>query len=67
MTIIIIDTMVDTMNDDTDACTESSWETHSDMVSCIEDITFYCRGMFPKPSPVCGIYNDHTGMYQHFL
>lgn len=33
------------------------------MVSCVEDITFYCRGMFPKPSPVCGIYNDHTGMH----
>lgn len=44
-----------------DACKENSWETHSDMVSCIEDITFYCRGMFPKPSPVCGIYNDQTG------
>ncbi|KAI1280405.1 hypothetical protein HDE_13378 [Halotydeus destructor] len=46
-----------------DACQESSWETHTDMVSCTEDITFYCRGMFPKPSPVCGIYNDLTGSY----
>ena len=51
----------------TDACKESSWETHSDMVSCTEDVTFYCRGMFPKPSPVCGIYNDITGKYTNFL
>lgn len=50
----------------TDACKESSWETHTDMVSCVEDVTFYCRGMFPKPAPVCGIYNDVTGK-QSFL
>ena len=46
-----------------DACRESSWETTSNMVNCTEDITFYCRGMFPKPAPVCGIYNDVTGSY----
>lgn len=46
-----------------DACKESSWETTTDMVGCIEDVTFYCRGMFPKPAPVCGIYNDATGSY----
>lgn len=46
-----------------DACKESSWETTTDMVECVEDVMFYCRGMFPKPSPVCGIYNDATGSY----
>lgn len=46
-----------------DACKESSWKTHSDMVQCTERIDFTCTGMFPKPSPMCGIYNDLTGQY----
>ncbi|RWS16805.1 hypothetical protein B4U79_15852 [Dinothrombium tinctorium] len=31
------------------------------MIDCEESITFFCRGMFPKPSPACGLYNDLTG------
>ena len=44
-------------------CQESAFNTHSDLVSCTEDVTFYCRGFFPKPSPVCGLYSDFTGSY----
>ena len=47
-----------------DSCSiEKSFETTSDKISCVEDITLYCRGFFPKPSPVCGLYNDVSGSY----
>ncbi|CAG2107189.1 unnamed protein product, partial [Medioppia subpectinata] len=46
-----------------DACKESHWKTHTDMINCTEDISFYCIGMFPKPSPACSIHNDFTDKY----
>ncbi|XP_049525258.1 uncharacterized protein LOC119455782 isoform X4 [Dermacentor silvarum] len=46
-----------------DSCKEDSWTTFSDRVSCTETVELDCGGMFPKPSPACGVYNDQTGVY----
>lgn len=46
-----------------DSCKEDSWTTYSDRVSCTETVELQCGGMFPKPSPACGVYNDQTGVY----
>ncbi|XP_077523405.1 uncharacterized protein LOC144134348 [Amblyomma americanum] len=46
-----------------DSCKEGSWTTFSDRVSCTEAVELDCRGMFPKPSPACDVYNDQTGVY----
>ncbi|XP_023220171.1 uncharacterized protein LOC111622083 [Centruroides sculpturatus] len=46
-----------------DSCKENDWETHTDMITCTERVSMKCRGMFPKPSPACGIYNELTGSY----
>ncbi|KAH9368909.1 hypothetical protein HPB48_004408 [Haemaphysalis longicornis] len=49
--------------EDADSCKEDSWTTFSDRVSCTETVELQCGGMFPKPSPACGVYNDQTGVY----
>ncbi|GFT47876.1 uncharacterized protein NPIL_59711 [Nephila pilipes] len=41
-----------------DACKQSSWKTYTDMVSCQETVNMHCIGIFPKPSPACGVYED---------
>lgn len=46
-----------------DACSESSWKTHTDMIECTEDLNMHCVGIFPKPSPACGVYSERTGKY----
>ncbi|CAN7998298.1 unnamed protein product, partial [Ixodes hexagonus] len=46
-----------------ESCKEDSWTTFSDRVSCTETVELDCGGMFPKPSPACGVYNDQTGVY----
>ncbi|XP_015908528.1 uncharacterized protein [Parasteatoda tepidariorum] len=46
-----------------DACDESSWKTHTDMISCTETVNMHCVGIFPKPSPACGVYSEKTGKY----
>ncbi|XP_054712802.1 uncharacterized protein LOC129222332 [Uloborus diversus] len=46
-----------------DACDESSWKTHTDMINCIETVSMHCVGIFPKPSPACGVYSERTGRY----
>ncbi|XP_013788955.2 uncharacterized protein LOC106472833 isoform X3 [Limulus polyphemus] len=46
-----------------DACMENSWKTHRDMIACRETINFQCVGMFPKPSPACGIFSESRGSY----
>ncbi|XP_053206068.1 uncharacterized protein LOC128390379 [Panonychus citri] len=46
-----------------DACKESDWSTRSDMIHCLERIDLQCTGMFPKPSPSCGVYEQNSGRY----
>ncbi|KAI2805312.1 hypothetical protein BLOT_004307 [Blomia tropicalis] len=46
-----------------DACKDANWRTKTDMVNCVEEISFHCVGMFPKPSPACSIHNDATDQY----
>ncbi|XP_064471571.1 uncharacterized protein LOC135385896 isoform X2 [Ornithodoros turicata] len=46
-----------------DSCREDSWTTYSDRVACTETVDLDCSGMFPKPSPACGVYNERTGVY----
>ncbi|XP_075678064.1 uncharacterized protein LOC113798479 isoform X2 [Dermatophagoides pteronyssinus] len=46
-----------------DACKDSNWKTKTDMVNCVEEISFHCIGMYPKPSPACSIHNDLTDQY----
>jgi hypothetical protein len=45
------------------AADKCEWETHSSPSLCTQDITLYCRDFFPKPSPVCGVYDDDAGAY----
>lgn len=45
------------------SCKDGSWTTFSDRISCTETVELDCGGMFPKPSPACGVYNDQTGVY----
>lgn len=44
-------------------CRESQWKTHSNMITCSEEISFFCEKMFPKPSPVCSLHDDATGRF----
>lgn len=46
-----------------DACHEDAWKTHSDMTTCTETVNMHCVGMYPKPSPACGVYNELTGKF----
>ncbi|XP_035222204.1 uncharacterized protein LOC118195078, partial [Stegodyphus dumicola] len=46
-----------------DACDESAWKTHTDMIECTESVNMHCIGIFPKPSPACGVYSERTGKY----
>ncbi|KAG8184515.1 hypothetical protein JTE90_023529 [Oedothorax gibbosus] len=46
-----------------DACKEDAWKTNTDMVNCIETVNMHCIGIFPKPSPACGVYSEKTGKY----
>ncbi|GFR25796.1 uncharacterized protein TNCT_513591 [Trichonephila clavata] len=46
-----------------DACKESAWKTYTDMISCTETVNMHCIGIFPKPSPACGVYADKPGKY----
>lgn len=46
-----------------DACKESDWKLHSNMIDCTEEIDFKCAGLFPKPSPICSLYDDQTDQY----
>lgn len=43
-----------------DACKDSNWKTKTDMVNCVEEISFHCIGMYPKPSPACSIHNEYV-------
>ena len=33
------------------------------LAGCTEEIRLDCTGMFPKPSPACGVYNEATQSY----
>ncbi|XP_055925635.1 uncharacterized protein LOC129957369 isoform X1 [Argiope bruennichi] len=46
-----------------DACQEGAWKTHTDMISCTETVSMHCIGIFPKPSPTCGVYADKSGRF----
>ncbi|UYV82445.1 hypothetical protein LAZ67_21002197, partial [Cordylochernes scorpioides] len=46
-----------------DSCHEKSWSTHSDRVACTESIRLSCTGMFPRPAPACGLYDELAGSY----
>lgn len=48
-----------------DACPENSWSSHTDPSECTEQITMRCVGIFPRPSPQCGIYDEKEHKFIH--